>query len=389
MTFRVVSEKASRGVQRGLTIRRYGRLLAASLLLTLLPAAHAEDQKSVQIPALSSKMAGKTLMTDSVKLSDRVVAVGSNGVIAYSRNGTEWIQAQVPTQVLLTTVFFVDDKEGWAAGHDTLILHTKDGGETWAIQYEDPITGGDLPKPILDIYFDDKQRGWAIGAFSLLLETRDGGATWETVDTGDLYDLLEGMELEPEPNFNAFHRMDDGFFIVGELGTLLHYGIAPKTATGDADGTDPAAVEPATDPESESDTPEEDEQPADSAGPWRVFESPYAGSFFGVNQLRDGQVMIYGLRGHLFSATRLGEPWVEIDTGGSTANINDVIELDSGEVIAVGSGGAMFRVDLAANRATSIRYGGFDGFVSVQADGPNQLLLFGDAGAKVFKLPQP
>lgn len=80
---------------------------------------------------------------------------------------------------------------------------------------------------------------------------------------------------------------------------------------------------------------------------------------------------------------------MQIDTGDRTANINDVIELSSGEVIAVGAGGTLFRIDLQANKAVLIPYGGFDGFVSVQEAGPHQLLLFGEAGVKPFTLPQP
>lgn len=378
--------------RRGSAERRidsWWKVFLLSMSVGLVSLAYAENKTSLQVPALRSSIASKTLLTDSVRLSDRVVAVGSNGVIVYSKDGMEWIQAEVPTQVLLTTVFFIDDREGWAAGHDTLILHTTDGGETWAIQYEDPITGGDLPKPILDIYFKDKHHGWAVGAFSLMLETRDGGATWETVDTSDLYDLLESLGEEPEANFNAFYPFDDGFFIVGELGTLLYY----RTTVETGEGGEAAAVDGGSQSAGEADaaaTPEaDDEQPEGAAGPWRVFESPYAGSFFGVKRLRNGEILVYGLRGHLFRAARLGDPWVQIDTGDRTANINDVIELGSGEVIAVGAGGTLFRIDLQANQAVLIPYGGFDGFVSVQEAGSNQLLLFGEAGVKPFTLPQP
>lgn len=373
--------------------RRIDRCWKAFLLLLtigLFPLAYAESKTSLQIPALRSSIASKTLLTDSVRLSDRVVAVGSNGVILYSKDGVEWIQAEVPTQVLLTTLFFIDDREGWAAGHDTLILHTTDGGETWAIQYEDPITGGDLPKPILDIYFKDKRHGWAIGAFSLMLATRDGGVTWETVDTSELYDLLEKLGAEPEANFNAFYPFDDGFFIVGELGTLLYYRTAAEEDTDGESAAIDGNLESAADTGAAAAPATGDERAEGSvAGPWRVFESPYAGSFFGVKRLRNGEILIYGLRGHLFRATRLGDPWVQIDTGDRTANINDVIELSSGEVIAVGAGGTLFRIDLQANKAVLIPYGGFDGFVSVQEAGPHQLLLFGEAGVKPFTLPQP
>ncbi|WVM93430.1 hypothetical protein ULG90_05695 [Halopseudomonas pachastrellae] len=42
---------------------------------------------------------------------------------------------------LLTAVYFVDDKRGWAVGHDSLILNTTDGGATWGDAVSRPGTG--------------------------------------------------------------------------------------------------------------------------------------------------------------------------------------------------------------------------------------------------------
>ena len=62
-----------------------------------------------------------------------IVAVGEYGnVVLSDDDGKTWRQAKsVPTQVTFTAVAFVDDKNGWAVGHDTVILHTSDAGETW------------------------------------------------------------------------------------------------------------------------------------------------------------------------------------------------------------------------------------------------------------------
>lgn len=328
--------------------------------------------ESVQIPAVPAGLAGKALLTDSARLSDRVVAVGAYGDIVYSRDGKTWTQAKVPSQVLLTTVFFVDDREGWAAGHDALILHTTDGGENWTIQYEDPVPGGDLPKPILDIYFADKLHGWAVGAFSLLLTTEDGGAHWKTVSTSRLASQLEAADQESEPNFNALLPVDDGFIIVGELGTVLHFDPKSSTAGG-------AAAEDAEDADDTAD-------PAPGNSPWRIIQSPYKGSFFGIKRLSSGDLFIYGLRGHLFKSSDRGATWTAIDTGGVTTNLNDIIELDGGNAIIVGSGGTLFRLPAGATTAQRIPYPGFNGFMSVQKAAPDALLLFGDAGAQVFQL---
>ena len=361
------------------------------LLASLCVVGSVQAVESKQIPAIRSALASKALLTDSARLSDRVVAVGAYGNIVYSKDGKTWVQANVPSQVLLTTVFFVDDREGWAAGHDTLILHTTDGGENWTIQYEDVIPGGDLPKPILDIYFADKLHGWAIGAFSLMLVTEDGGVSWKTLATDRLREQLEAADKEPEPNFNAFQRLGDGFLIVGELGTLLHFDPKASAVEDDQDSADDDA-EQAADSEEEDDVDAAGDAEAENAAvnpansPWRVIESPYVGSFFGIRQLGSGELLGYGLRGHIFRSTDLGNTWTPIDTGGVTTNINDVIEMDDGEVIFVGSGGTLFRLRAGSATAERIPYAGFNGFVSAQKMDADSLLLFGDAGAQIFPL---
>ncbi len=361
---------------------RFGQFVL--LLASMVVAGGVRAGESLQIPAIRSALASKALLTDSARLSDRVVAVGAYGNIVYSKDGKTWTQANVPSQVLLTTVFFVDDREGWAAGHDTLILHTTDGGENWMIQYEDVIPGGDLPKPILDIYFADKLRGWAIGAFSLMLVTEDGGASWKTVGTDKLREQLEAADKEPEPNFNAFQRLGDGFLIVGELGTLLHYD--PKLSAVDDDAEQAVDSEEEDDVEAAGDAEAENAAANPANSPWRVIESPYVGSFFGIRQLGSGELLAYGLRGHIFRSTDLGNTWTPIATGGVTTNINDVIEMDDGEVIIVGSGGTLFRLSAGSATAERIPYSGFNGFVSAQKMGADSLLLFGEAGAQIFPL---
>ncbi len=388
------------GIVRGEVVRRgalpkvlpwprLGRFVL--LVASLLAVGAVSAGESLQIPAIPSALASKALLTDSARLSDRVVAVGAYGNIVYSKDGKTWVQANVPSQVLLTTVFFIDDREGWAAGHDTLILHTTDGGENWTIQYEDVIPGGDLPKPILDIYFADKLHGWAIGAFALMLVTEDGGASWKTVATDRLREQLEAADKEPEPNFNAFQRLGDGFLIVGELGTLLHFDPKASAVEDDLDSADDHA-EQAADSEEEDRVDAAGDAEAENAAanpadsPWRVIESPYVGSFFGIRQLGSGELLGYGLRGHIFRSTDLGNTWTPIDTGGVTTNINDVIEMDDGEVIIVGSGGTLFRLRAGSAIAERIPYAGFNGFVSAQKMGADSLLLFGDAGAQIFPL---
>lgn len=343
---------AKRLIQRGRPA-----VLGLALCSGLVAAPHSPAESN-QLPAIRSPLASKALLTDSAWAGNRVVAVGAHGNIVYSDNqGREWRQANhVPTQVLLTAVAFADDRHGWAGGHDSLILRTTDGGLNWEIIYENRIPQGDVPKPILDMYFSDQLHGIAVGAFSFMLTTEDGGEHWQAVDTGKLYDLLAAAGQEPEPNFNAIAPLGDGFLIAGELGTLVHY------RPGHQAGEDPG-------------------------GQWRVLDSPYAGSYFGIDKFSLDDLMIYGLRGHCYRSSDSGHTWSEIATG-TTANLYDAVRLSDGDVIVVGAGGHILRLPPGRDVAERLPYEGFNGFVSVQRPEPERLLLFGYAGAQEFLLPE-
>ena len=71
--------------------------------------------------------------------SSRVIAVGDRGYIVLSDdNGRTWRRAKSPAAPLLTAVEFLDANNGWAVGHDSVILATADGGETWVQQFAAP-----------------------------------------------------------------------------------------------------------------------------------------------------------------------------------------------------------------------------------------------------------
>lgn len=317
---------------------------------------HAADPPK-QMPAMPSALASKALLNASARAGDRLVAVGAYGNIVYSvpaadGKGLEWRQANVPTQRLLTAVTFVNDREGWAGGHDALILHTTDGGENWEIQYQDPMPNADLPKPVLGIEFSDTQNGIVVGAFSLLLTTADGGKTWTSLNAGPLYDLLEAQEQEPEPNLYSILKLGDEFLVVGELGTLLRYRPVAQA----------------------------DQQ-------WRIIKSPYKGTFFGVRQFSSGDILAYGLRGHLFRSVDQGETWTKIETA-TIANINDVIELSANRFLAVADGGTLLKLQRqqAMVTAEKIAYPGFSNLMSVQRVADDSVILFGSMGAQSFSI---
>ncbi len=68
---------------------------------------------------------------------------------------------------------------GWAAGVGGTIIHTGDGGKTWARQKSG--TENDL----LDMFFLDARLGWAVGEFGTIHSYRTtAAATWAAGSQG-------------------------------------------------------------------------------------------------------------------------------------------------------------------------------------------------------------
>ena len=84
-------------------------------------------------------------------------------------------QIDVPTRAMLTGVTFVSNDVGLAVGHDSVILRTTDGGNTWDMVFSAP----EDEAPFFDVWFADANNGVAIGmlllGIALVLSGRFGG----------------------------------------------------------------------------------------------------------------------------------------------------------------------------------------------------------------------
>lgn len=277
-------------------------LSAAIMLPSLYSMQVNAKTEGVSAPAYSieSATAGAGLLLDVTRAGKRLVAVGDRGHILYSDDeGQQWLQARVPTQQLLTSVFFVDDRYGWAVGHDALILATRDGGATWVRQFDDI----ERESPLLDVWFKDRNTGYAVGAYGAFLETTNGGKDWSSIS--DRLDNEDGYHL------NAISAVTDtGLFIVGEMGAMF--------------------------------------RSADWGLTWEAIEGPYDGSLFGiVSSGKPSHLIVYGLRGHVFRSTDFGETWTETkvltDNGTLQFGLADGGLLANGDVLIVGHGGTVLR----------------------------------------------
>ncbi|WP_196140527.1 YCF48-related protein [Aliikangiella sp. G2MR2-5] len=240
--------------------------------------------------------ASKRLLMDIQRVGEsKLIAVGERGHILISEDeANSWRQVIVPTQVLLTKLLFVNEKIGWAIGHQQNILKTEDGGESWTLKYEN----ASVDQPALfDIWFKDENFGIAVGAYGLYLRTDDGGETWE-----DIYqESLEDVEIGFTHFYGiTFDQSSEKLFMAGELGFLAISG--------------------------------------DYGESWERIESPYHGSFFGIEGLPNGRIIAFGLRGHLFWSDDLGQTWEQSETG-TTSGLQRALMLNSKSLLIVGSDG--------------------------------------------------
>ncbi len=194
-------------------------------------------------PAAMTARAARGFLTRVVRAGDRLVAMGERGLVVLSDDGgRKWRQARVPVSVTLTSASFVDASKGWMTGHEGVVLHTSDGGESWAVQTDGAALAKgalaqaqNLPpgvdgregsiqqaqrlvdegadKPLLSICFADAQRGMAVGAFGLAATTGDGGKTW--VPCVERLPNRKGMHL-----YSAVHHRKT-WVIGGEQGVLM------------------------------------------------------------------------------------------------------------------------------------------------------------------------
>jgi photosystem II stability/assembly factor-like uncharacterized protein len=102
--------------------------------------------------------------------------VGLGAAASAAPAGTWVKQAPLPTWYHLNGVDMISPTEGWAVGDVGTILHTSDGGATWANQ------ASGTTEPLNAVRFLDASHGWAIG--NVMLWTDDGGTSRPTATRG-------------------------------------------------------------------------------------------------------------------------------------------------------------------------------------------------------------
>lgn len=319
---------------RGRAVLALGALLAATPLA--LPA-HAEEpaqQAGVEY-ATPSKLASQNLLLDATRTGNRLVAVGEFGHVIYSDDqGKTWIQAtSVPTRVTLTSVYFINDKLGYAGGHDSTVLRTEDGGVNWELAYHDETSQA----PIMSVYFANEQHGFAMGAFSFVIETKDGGKTWEQRS------LIEGSQEDSHLN-KVFGTKSGTILVAAEFGTVY--------------------------------------RSTDGGETFSKIESGYEGSFWGGTSLSDGSALIYGMRGNVYRSTDDGLTWSKANSG-TDKSVSGGVELSNGTVVLVGLQGYVGYSTDKGLTFTEVTRADRLGYSAVTEGPSGEIAVYGEPGVKL------
>lgn len=277
-------------------------------------------------------LVGESMLLDITRAGNTLVTVGERGHVLFSTDGKTWKQAEVvPTRSTLTTVTSVGGRL-WAGGHDSVIITSGDGGNTWTRQFYD----AERQQSVMDLYFTDEDNGVAIGSYGLYLKTEDGGQNWEDI------------EIDPDGGYhlNAMIRFEDGRrLIAGEAGYSY--------------------------------------RSYDDGETWEMLDMPYMGSMWGALKLEGECVLFYGLRGNAMESCDFGVSWEEYDTG-TEASISGGAYQDGMVLLAANSGMVLAREDSQGWNAEQ-HSSGVD-FAAVIAQDDGSFLLVGENG--VFEFPE-
>ncbi len=125
-------------------------------------------------------------------------------VMKTQNGGQSWQPVTIPSQAkYLRSLKFVGN-HAWAVGHNGTIIHSNNGGNTWAVQTSN------VNATLYDVDFSDTLHGLVAGD-SYVLYTHDGGATWHIANLGIEEEIAT---LSTRSSFSIYPNPAKAFFII-------------------------------------------------------------------------------------------------------------------------------------------------------------------------------
>ncbi|MGL6242744.1 WD40/YVTN/BNR-like repeat-containing protein [Pseudomonas sp.] len=349
---------------------------ASSLLTTPAYSAVALSADSLDVPAQRVDEHLPAPLLSVATAGNTMIGVGLHGLIQRSTDeGRTWQQVASPVSSDLVQVRFRGERDGWIVGHDAVVMHTTDGGDSWQVQldgrrlltllnayYGPRAEQGDevaaqmlkevamaagtsatpdvLAAPFLDVMFDEHGSGFAVGAFGLLLHSTDDGQNWQP--------WTERSDNDRRMHLYGLAEQAGTFYIGGEQGLLLRL-----------DGQQQRFVK---------------------------IDTPYTGTYFGVRAF-DRLLLAYGLRGNLFASRDDGQQWQPVATNLNSSLVSIVEQGDA--LIVVSQGGQLVSVDRQSLQVTPLadaRVG--EVYAASATKQAGSLLVTRFSGAKVIDIAQ-
>ncbi|MCO8310792.1 YCF48-related protein [Pseudomonas mandelii] len=349
---------------------------ASSWVTTPAYSAVASSTDSLDVPAQRVDERLPAPLLSVARAGEAMISVGLHGLIQRSTDeGRTWQQVDSPVSSDLVQVRFRDERNGWIVGHDALVMHTTDGGDSWQVQldgrrlltllnayYGPRAEKGDesaalvlkevamaastsatpdvLAAPFLDVMFNEHGSGFAVGAFGMLLHSTDNGQNWEP--------WIERSDNDRRMHLYGLAEHAGTFYIGGEQGLLLRL-----------DGQQQRFVK---------------------------IDTPYTGTYFGVRAF-DHLLLAYGLRGNLFASRDDGQQWQPVETHLNSSLVSIVEQGNA--LIVVSQGGQLVSVDrqsLQVSPLADARVG--EVYAASATKQAGSLVVTRFSGAKVIDIAQ-
>ena len=118
-------------------------------------------------------------------------AVGDEELIQTTDGGKSWKYQEIsnPKWEHKNSILFKNRNLGWVVGVE--IYNTNDGGEHWSKQERG--TSQNRNFELRSVFFYNERIGWASGDSSLILRTTDGGLNWQSQSVGGKFDIVSSI----------------------------------------------------------------------------------------------------------------------------------------------------------------------------------------------------